>query len=122
MARVLIVDDDADIRTLVSFALRAEDHEVLEAANVDEARAHVNGDSRPDVVLLDWMMPGEPGTALLLEMRRNPELRTVPVVMLTAKSLIRDKEQVAEIGAAAYLVKPVSIEELRAVVRRLTLG
>jgi DNA-binding response OmpR family regulator len=119
MARVLIVDDDADIRTLVSIALR-DDHEVVEAANVDEARAQINGDTRPDLVLLDWMMPGEPGTALLLEMRRSQELRSVPVVMLTAKSLIRDKEQVADIGAAAYLVKPVSIEELRAVVRSLT--
>ena len=82
---VLIVDDEAAIREMVSLALETAKFNVLEASDSQEGRAIII-DSQPDVVLLDWMMPGTTGLELLRRLRRDPLTEKIPVILLTAKT------------------------------------
>jgi CheY-like chemotaxis protein len=118
VARILIVDDEPDIRQLVRIMLSVGDHEVIEAGDVPEARKLLADGPLPDVVFLDWMMPGLPGTELLREMRASQDLRDIPIVMLTARSLIEQKEEAESLGATAFLVKPFDVAQLRDVLAR----
>ncbi|HET6626456.1 MAG TPA: response regulator [Nocardioidaceae bacterium] len=111
MARIVVADDDADIRELVAFKLEQGGHDVVVvgdgAAAVEACRDQV-----PDVVLLDVMMPGTNGLDACRALRRDPALATVPVILLTARA--RDVEIATgfEAGADDYVVKPFSPREL----------
>jgi two-component system OmpR family response regulator len=115
--RVLLVDDDPDIHDLVRVALGdgLELH-VCEtgAAAVATARA-----VRPDLILLDYMMPDLDGRAVLERLRAAPDLRAVPIVFLTALGGRSDRAQLAELGADAVLAKPFDPRTLRAELERL---
>ncbi|GAB1435224.1 two-component system phosphate regulon response regulator PhoB [Sphaerotilus sulfidivorans] len=116
MGRILVVEDEAAIAELLSMNLRFEGHEVRIAATSDEAVQAVR-DSLPDLVVLDWMLPGEPGVALARRWRADARTRDLPIIMLTARSDERDLVQGLDAGADDYLAKPFSTTELMARIR-----
>ncbi len=119
--RVLAVDDDPVILELYRVNLELEGHAVFTAASGQEA-LEVAGRERPDVVILDIMMPDMDGWEVLERMRGDRELRKVPVVFVTARAHPSDVRRGLEMGAAAYLTKPFDPEELLEVVARAAEG
>jgi two-component system phosphate regulon response regulator PhoB len=121
MGRILVVEDEAAIAELVAINLRHAGHDVTVAADASAAQVAVDG-ALPDLVVLDWMLPGESGLALARRWRNQPRTRELPVIMLTAKSAEGDKISGLDAGADDYLTKPFSPQELlariRAVLRR----
>ena len=115
VARLLVIDDEANLRHTVSYALRQEGYEVLTAPDGDEGLA-VFRQAAPDLVILDVMLPGQDGFEVCRRLRRESD---VPVVMLTARDTELDKIVGLEIGADDYLAKPFSMRELIARVRAL---
>ncbi|MBB3329855.1 two-component system phosphate regulon response regulator PhoB [Halomonas campaniensis] len=120
---VLIVDDEAPIREMIAVALEMADYHVLEADNAQTAHAMVV-DHQPDLVLLDWMMPGTSGIELARRLKREETTAELPIIMLTAKGEEDNKIQGLEAGADDYITKPFSPRELvarlKAVLRRTT--
>ncbi len=121
MSRVLVVEDEAAIAELIAINLRHAGHAVTLAMDADEAQAAVDG-VLPDLVLLDWMLPGQSGLALAKRWRSQARTRELPVIMLTARVEESDKIAGLDAGADDYLTKPFSTNELmariRAVLRR----
>jgi two-component system phosphate regulon response regulator PhoB len=119
--RVLIVDDEPAIREMIRVALEISDFECMEAANAQEAHAQII-DHKPDLVLLDWMLPGTSGVELLRRLKREELTKNVPVIMLTAKGELDNKIQGLDVGADDYVTKPFAPRELmariKAVLRR----
>ncbi|MEX0706170.1 MAG: response regulator [Nitriliruptoraceae bacterium] len=105
--KVLVVDDEPDVLLLCRVNLEFEGYEVIEAADGEQALERIRQD-RPDVVLLDVMMPRKDGWQVLTEVKEDPELREIPIVMLTAK--VQDQDQIRgwSAGAADYITKPFS--------------
>lgn len=118
MARILVVDDESAIAELVSLNLRHDGHEVRVAADSVQASAAVR-DALPDLVVLDWMLPGETGVALARRWRGDPRTKDLPIVMLTARADERDLVSGLDAGADDYLAKPFSPPELLARIRAL---
>ncbi|PMR71193.1 phosphate regulon transcriptional regulator PhoB [Halomonas heilongjiangensis] len=120
---VLIVDDEAPIREMIAVALEMADYRVLEADNAQTAHAMVV-DHQPDLLLLDWMMPGTSGIELARRLKREEATSELPIIMLTAKGEEDNKIQGLEAGADDYITKPFSPRELvarlKAVLRRST--
>ena len=115
---VLIVEDEAAIVTLVRYNLEREGFQVIEAGDGEEAMLLVE-EHRPDVILLDWMLPVMSGIEVCRRLRRMPETRAVPIVMLTARGEEADKVRGLEGGADDYVTKPFSPVELIARIRAL---
>lgn len=119
--RVLIVDDEAPIREMLTLALEMAGYDCLEADNAQSALSQVV-DTRPDLILLDWMMPGTSGIELARRLKKDPLTSDIPVIMLTAKGDEDNKVQGLEAGADDYITKPFSPRELvarlKAVLRR----
>ena len=119
--RILIVDDEPAIREMVAVALELADFDVLEAENAQ--RGHeIIVDERPDLVLLDWMLPSITGIELARRLKRDETTNEIPIIMLTAKSEEDNKIQGLDVGADDYITKPFSTRELisriKAVLRR----
>jgi two-component system, OmpR family, phosphate regulon response regulator PhoB len=110
-ARVLVVEDERDIAALISYHLTREGYRVRTAEGGNEALIAVAAE-RPDLILLDVMLPGFSGYDVLAEMRRRPELLEVPVIILTARREEADRIRGLELGADDYLTKPFSPREL----------
>lgn len=121
MSRVLVVEDETAIAELIAINLRHAGYEVTLAATADQAQAAVDG-VLPDLVLLDWMLPGQSGLALAKRWRAGLRTRELPLIMLTARAEEADKVSGLDAGADDYLTKPFSTSELlariRAVLRR----
>jgi two-component system phosphate regulon response regulator PhoB len=115
---ILIVDDERAIREMISLALSKEGFNYLEAANAHEAEKLIQ-ESEPDLVLLDWMMPGVSGIDFVRRLRKEEKTRKLPIIMLTAKTEEQDKIQGLDTGADDYLAKPFSTRELVARIRAL---
>ena len=119
---ILLVDDEAAIRDMLSIALDAAGYNVLQAENAQQAHAIII-DRHPDLVLLDWMMPGTTGLELLRRLKRDELTEKVPVIMLTAKAEEDSKISGLDAGADDYIAKPFSPRELisrvKAVLRRI---
>jgi two-component system phosphate regulon response regulator PhoB len=119
--RVLIVEDEPAIRDMVAFALRKAGMEAIHAADARSAQAAI-GDQVPDLILLDWMLPGMTGIDLARRLRREDLTRDVPIIMLTARGEETDRVNGLDAGVDDYVVKPFSARELiariRAVMRR----
>lgn len=120
-SRILVVEDEAAIAELIALNLRHAGHEITIAADAEQARVAVDG-VLPDLVLLDWMLPGESGLALARRWRGHARTRELPIIMLTARADEADKIAGLDAGADDYLAKPFSTKELlariRAVLRR----
>ena len=121
MSSVLVVEDESAIAELIAINLRHAGFEVTVAADADQAQAAVDR-VLPDLVLLDWMLPGQSGIALAKRWRGDARTREMPVIMLTARAEEADKITGLDAGADDYLTKPFSTRELmariRAVLRR----
>jgi two-component system phosphate regulon response regulator PhoB len=123
---VLVVEGETAVRELVAFVLERFDFSVTPAANVEEAEALLN-DLIPDLIVLDWMLPGLSGVEWARRLKRDRILGDIPIVLLTARGEEEDQIQGLEIGADDYVAKPFSPRELVARVktvlrRRGTLG
>ncbi|HTP00804.1 MAG TPA: response regulator [Anaerolineales bacterium] len=118
MAKILIAEDEPDIRELVAFMLRFAGYEVLAASNGEEAVQTANRD-RPDLILMDVRMPKMTGYDACRIMKATPELRDVPVVFLSAKGQESEIQSGLEAGAEEYLLKPFSPDELTNRVRSI---
>lgn len=121
MTFLLIVEDELPIRELVSFVCEREGFEVVGAADVGEACAALKA-RRPDLILLDRMLPDRSGQSWLEDLKKNPATAGLPVIMLTARGEERDRVEALDAGADDYIVKPFFPRELvariRAVLRR----
>ena len=114
--RILIVDDDEAVRSLLRLTLPAEGHDVVEARDGDHALELVSA-GVPDLVLLDWRMPGRPGAEILRELKgRYP---AVPVVVVTVEPAKEQRDLAESLGADAFLTKPFSPLQLLETVERL---
>jgi len=118
---VLVVDDEASIRDMIQFALEKADMVVHTASNAHEALIRIS-EFRPDIILMDWMMPGVNGLELTRRLRKDAFTEDIPIIMLTAKVTEDDKVAGLEAGTDDYVIKPFSPRELtariRAVMRR----
>ncbi len=121
--QVLVVDDEAAIREMIAFALERAGMQVQLAADAREALESISR-LRPDIILMDWMMPGISGIELTRRLRREPLTEEIPIIMLTARVSEDDKVSGLEAGTDDYVIKPFSPRELlariRAVLRRST--
>lgn len=116
--KVLIVDDESAIRDMLRMALELSDFECIEAENIQQAHGLIV-DERPDIVLLDWMLPGGSGVELLRRLKRDEATASVPVIMLTAKTAEDNMIQGLDVGADDYVTKPFAPRELIARVHAL---
>jgi two-component system phosphate regulon response regulator PhoB len=110
---LLVVEDDADVREMISYALRDSGFRVVGARDAEDAWSIIDG-TMPDLILLDWMLPGASGIDFLRRLRRGEITRQVPVIMLTARGEEEDRVRGLESGADDYLTKPFSVKELKA--------
>ncbi len=119
--RILVVEDEAPIRQMIAFNLSRAGFEVEEAEDCTSARLRI-ADSRPDLMLVDWMLPDSSGLELTRTLRREEANREMPIIMLTARAEERDKLLGLDGGADDYITKPFSARELlsriNAVLRR----
>jgi two-component system phosphate regulon response regulator PhoB len=120
MATVLIVDDEPDIREVIRFALEKAGFRVLEAGHADDARRLIA--EQPDIILLDWMLPGRSGLELAAQLKQNPKTRAMPIIMVSARGEEEDRVRGLDTGADDYISKPFSPREMvarvNAVLRR----
>ena len=118
---ILVVEDEPAIQELIAVNLQHAGHQVLRAGNVPEAEALIR-EVLPDLVLLDWMLPGPPGTSFARQLRTDQRTKDIPIIMLTARAQEQDKVAGLEGGADDYVTKPFSPRELlariKAVMRR----
>lgn len=119
--RILIVEDEPAIRDMVAYALRKGEFEPVTAGDGREAQAAI-AERVPDLILLDWMLPGVSGLDFARRLKRDPRTSTIPIIMLTARSNEDDKVASLDLGIDDYITKPFSTRELlarvRAVMRR----
>lgn len=119
--KVLVIEDERAIREMIAFALKRDGFECIDAASVSEAEAKL-ATAVPDVMLIDWMLPGVSGVDYVRQIKKDESLKSVPVIMLTAKAEEDDKIEGLDAGADDYVAKPFSPRELmariRAVLRR----
>jgi DNA-binding response OmpR family regulator len=118
VTRVLVIDDEEPIRLLCRVNLQLEDMEVLEAADgptgLEQAREH-----RPDVILLDVMMPGLDGWRVAEKLLEDDRTNEIPIIFLTARAEFRDRARGLDIGGVDYVTKPFNPLELAPLVRQL---
>jgi two-component system phosphate regulon response regulator PhoB len=121
--KVLVVDDEAPIREMLVFVLEQNGFQAIEAEDYDSAIAAMV-EPYPDMVLLDWMLPGGSGIQIAKKFKQNEYTRQIPIIMLTARGEEEDKVRGLEVGADDYVTKPFSPKELmarvKAVIRRVS--
>ncbi|HKY55343.1 MAG TPA: response regulator [Anaerolineales bacterium] len=114
---VLIIEDEEDAADMFAEMMRVSGYRVLKTSSSTPALAMM-ADEKPDVVILDIMMPEISGLEILHQMRQDPELANIPVVVVSAKSLPADIKIGMEAGASMYLTKPVGFSELKEAIER----
>jgi len=121
VSNILVVEDEPAIQELVAINLEHAGHRVLRASSAEEAQRSIH-DALPDLVVLDWMLPGESGQAFARRLRVDRRTRDIPIIMLTARVQEHDRVAGLEAGADDYISKPFSPRELiarvKAVLRR----
>lgn len=115
--RILIADDNENIRDALTYLLEDEGYEILQAMNGAEALALVR-ERRPDILFLDIMMPGINGYDVCRSIKSDPQVRGTYVIMLTAKGQAAEQERGKAVGADDYIVKPFSPMEILSIVRK----
>ena len=125
MKQILLVEDEQPIRDMINFALGGAGYDVREADDVREAQSAI-AERLPDLILLDWMLPGLSGIDYARRLKKDELTREIPVIMLTARAEEEDKIQGLDSGADDYITKPFSPRELvariKAVMRRGSAG
>jgi len=109
--KILIVDDEQDLRDLLQFNLKKEGYQILPAVDGEQA-LELAESYQPDLIILDIMMPGKNGLEVIGELRKNEETQDIPVIFLTAKDSEIDEIVGLELGADDYIIKPISIRKL----------
>ncbi|EAS40873.1 phosphate regulon transcriptional regulatory protein PhoB [Photobacterium profundum] len=121
--RILVVEDEAPIREMLCFVLEQKGYQPIEAEDYDDALEKIC-EPYPELILMDWMLPGGSGINLIKHLKRDELTRQIPVVMLTARGEEEDKVRGLEVGADDYITKPFSPKELmarlKAVMRRVS--
>ena len=121
MALIYIVEDDTNIREIESFALKNSGYQIQDFGNAKEFYRAVK-EKKPDLALLDIMLPDEDGMEILQKLRKNPETKRLPIIMVTAKATELDRVKGLDLGADDYIIKPFGVMELisrvKAVLRR----
>ncbi|CAM3657285.1 phosphate regulon transcriptional regulator PhoB [Rheinheimera salexigens] len=121
--RILIVEDEAPIRDMLSFVVEQNGYQADTAADYDEAILAIV-EPYPDLILLDWMLPGGSGIQIAKKMKQHEITRNIPIIMITARGEEEDKVRGLEVGADDYVTKPFSPKELmariKAVIRRVS--
>jgi two-component system phosphate regulon response regulator PhoB len=121
--KILVVEDETPIREMISFVLDQNGFNAIEACDIEQALAKVH-EPYPDLILLDWMLPGGTGVSLAKKLKQNEYTRNIPIIMLTARSDEDDKVKGFEAGVDDYVTKPFSPKELiariKAVIRRVS--
>jgi two-component system phosphate regulon response regulator PhoB len=117
-AKILIVEDESAIRQMVCLALSQSSYDCIEAADTTEAQAKILADM-PDLILLDWMLPGLSGVEYSRRLRREKLTRDIPIIMLTARTEEHDKVAGLDSGADDYITKPFSTRELLSRIKAL---
>jgi two-component system phosphate regulon response regulator PhoB len=118
LPRILVVEDEADLALLLSYNLEAEGYAAETVERGDEAELRLV-EAPPDLVILDWMLPGVSGLEICRRLRARETTRTLPVIMLTARGEETERVRGLSVGADDYVVKPFSVPELMARVRAL---
>ena len=118
MALIYIVEDDINIREIETFALKNSGYQVEDFSNAKEFY-HAIKEKKPNLVLLDIMLPDEDGMEILQKLRRNPETKRLPVIMVTAKATELDRVKGLDSGADDYIIKPFGVMELISRVKAL---
>ena len=118
VAKILIVEDEEPLTTLLRYNLEAEGYEVDAVARGDEADTRMR-ETTPDLVVLDWMLPGLSGIELCRRLRARPQTQSLPIIMLTARGEESERIRGLATGADDYIVKPFSVPELLARIRAL---
>ncbi|MBD2779550.1 phosphate regulon transcriptional regulator PhoB [Xenorhabdus sp. 42] len=122
--RILVVEDEVPIREMVCFVLEKNGYQAVEAENYDAAISRLS-EPYPDLVLLDWMLPGGSGVQIIKQMKRDNDTKMIPVIMVTARAEEDDRVCGLDAGADDYITKPFSPKELiarvKAVLRRTSL-
>lgn len=120
--RILVVEDEAPIRDMLCFVLEQNGYQACTAEDVDSA-INMLAEPYPDLVLLDWMLPGGSGIQIAKKMKQHDLTRNIPIIMITARGEEEDKVRGLEVGADDYVTKPFSPKELmariKAVIRRV---
>lgn len=120
--QILVVEDETPIREMITFVLEQNGFNAIEAADYEQAKSLLV-DPLPDLILLDWMLPGGSGLQIAREIKQQEYTRKIPIIMLTARSDEDDKVKGFEIGVDDYVTKPFSPKELiariKAVIRRV---
>jgi len=117
-ARILVVEDEEALTTLLRYNLEAEGYEVETVARGDDADTRLK-ERLPDLIVLDWMLPGLSGIELCRRLRARPETKQLPIIMLTARGEESERVRGLATGADDYIVKPFSVPELLARIRAL---
>ena len=115
---ILVVEDEAALLTLLRYNLEKQGFRVEEATDGQEALLRV-AENKPDLVLLDWMLPSLSGIEVCRQIRRKPATRDLPVIMVTARTEDQDAVRALDIGADDYITKPFAVEALMARIRAL---
>ena len=116
--KILLVEDEASIRSMLRYAFEIKGYLIYEAANTAQATQLLQQD-KPDLIILDWMLPQQTGVSFVRQIRRHTEWENIPVLMLTAKADEEHKVEALECGADDYVVKPFSPPELLARVKAI---
>ncbi len=121
--QILVVEDEAPIREMITFVLEQNGFNAVEAQDIDEAMAKVV-EPYPDLILLDWMLPGGTGVKMAKSLKQSEYTRNIPIIMLTARADEEDKVKGFDAGVDDYVTKPFSPKELiariKAVIRRVS--
>ena len=117
-ASILVVEDEEPIQILLSYNLESEGYRVRHTAQGEDVMPLI-GEERPDLIVLDWMLPGISGIEVCRLLRARPETRDIPIIMLTARSEEAERVRGLATGADDYMVKPFSVPELLARIRTI---
>lgn len=120
MKKILIVDDDPMVRQLTRMSL-AQEYSCLEAADAESAYNLLDHE-HPDLIVLDWVLPGLSGPNFFKRLQRDRELAKIPVIIVSARGEEQVKKTATDLGAAGYLPKPFNVKALREIVAQLVQG
>jgi len=115
---ILVVEDEAAIKDMIRFALTPNGYKIMEAGSVNEAKQKM-ASHMPDLIILDWMLPGISGIDFAKQLKQHTTTQNIPIIMLTAKAEEENKIKGLEIGADDYITKPFSPRELAARIKTI---